>query len=65
MRARDACERCHGERGGAPGNENVVGGWLLCDDCSVDLRPSREEIERKIVKLTVRLRNAVEALSRA
>lgn len=34
----DACENCHGTRGGTPGNENIVDGRVLCDDCSADLR---------------------------
>ncbi|HEV8364597.1 MAG TPA: hypothetical protein VGQ52_13870 [Gemmatimonadaceae bacterium] len=32
----DDCSRCHGERGGARGNENVVDGVLLCDYCHAD-----------------------------
>lgn len=32
----DNCSACHGARGGAPGNENVVDGVVLCDWCSVD-----------------------------
>lgn len=32
----DNCQRCHGARGGAPGNENIVRGEPLCDWCSVD-----------------------------
>lgn len=32
----DNCQRCHGARGGAPGNENVVDGVVLCDWCSAD-----------------------------
>lgn len=30
----DNCENCHGEKGGVPGNENVVNGKVLCDHCS-------------------------------
>ncbi|USN13974.1 hypothetical protein KABACHOK_01380 [Brevundimonas phage vB_BpoS-Kabachok] len=33
----DNCEACHGVSGGAPGNENIVDGKRLCDDCSVDV----------------------------
>lgn len=33
---RDACEACHGERRGVPGNENRIDGQVLCDDCSAD-----------------------------
>ena len=32
----DNCKRCHGVRGGTPGNENIVDGETLCDWCSVD-----------------------------
>jgi len=31
---RDNCAKCHGKRGGVPGNENVVNGLTLCDHCS-------------------------------
>ncbi len=34
---RDNCERCAGTKGGVPGNENRVGGRVLCDDCSVEV----------------------------
>lgn len=33
---KDRCEACHGQRGGAYGNENVIDGHVLCDDCSVE-----------------------------
>lgn len=32
----DKCEKCKGKRGGVRGNENVVGGVILCDYCSAD-----------------------------
>lgn len=32
----DDCERCHGSRGGVKGNENIVSGEVLCDDCHCD-----------------------------
>lgn len=32
----DGCQVCKGARGGAPGNENVVDGVVMCDWCSVD-----------------------------
>lgn len=32
----DNCQRCHGARGGAPGNENLVDGVPVCDWCSVE-----------------------------
>lgn len=33
---RDACQRCHGKRGGVRGNENIVNGVTLCDYCHAD-----------------------------
>lgn len=30
---RDNCQECKGRRGGVPGNENVIGGLVLCDYC--------------------------------
>lgn len=33
---KDNCSRCHGERGGVPGNENIVNGVVLCDYCHSD-----------------------------
>lgn len=42
----DGCEACHGARGGAPGNENIVDGRKLCDWCSHDaMRKARGETE--------------------
>ncbi len=35
---RDNCQGCHGTRGGQLGNENVIKGVILCDDCSCDPR---------------------------
>lgn len=31
--ARDACQVCKGEKGGVPGNENIVDGIVMCDYC--------------------------------
>ncbi len=33
---RDKCEKCHGEKGGTPGNENIVNGRVLCDYCTAE-----------------------------
>ncbi len=33
---RDKCEVCYGERGGVPGNENIIAGKIMCDFCSAD-----------------------------
>ena len=30
---KDACQFCLGAKGGTPGNENIIGGVVLCDDC--------------------------------
>jgi hypothetical protein len=30
------CEVCGGLRGGVPGNENIVGGVVMCDYCHAD-----------------------------
>lgn len=30
---RDRCEDCYGTKGGVIGNENVIGGRLVCDYC--------------------------------
>jgi hypothetical protein len=32
----DGCSMCKGAKGGAPGNENVVNGVVVCDYCHVD-----------------------------
>ena len=37
LMGKDACEECHGETGNVPGNENIVDGRVLCDDCHVRL----------------------------
>lgn len=34
--ARDACKICNGDRGGVPGNENVVDCVVMCDYCHAD-----------------------------
>jgi hypothetical protein len=44
---KDACEICKGERGGVPGNENVVEGVTMCDYCHAERMMDREEIEMK------------------
>lgn len=36
---KDACQICHGERGGVPGNENIVDGIVMCDYCHADTLP--------------------------
>lgn len=34
---RDNCERCHGSKGGAPGNENIIDGKKTCDYCHANM----------------------------
>ena len=34
----DACEVCHGAKGGVPGNENIVNGKVTCDHCTVEAK---------------------------
>jgi hypothetical protein len=38
----DACEICLGRNGGVPGNENVIDGVVMCDECSA-ATPKRKE----------------------
>jgi hypothetical protein len=33
---KDGCEVCHGEKGGVPGNGNVIAGRVVCDYCHAD-----------------------------
>ena len=33
----DACSACSGQRGGVPGNENIVNGCMLCDYCHAEV----------------------------
>lgn len=33
-KTRDACEFCLGVKGGVPGNENRIGGHIVCDYCT-------------------------------
>lgn len=44
--ALDNCEVCHGERGGVPGNENVVNGVIICDYC--DYLQSNPQVEEEL-----------------
>jgi hypothetical protein len=37
LKVRDRCAECRGVRGGAYGNENVIGGRLVCDYCHGDM----------------------------
>lgn len=39
--AKDECEVCHGERGGVPGNENVIDGKIVCDNCHSKIMAER------------------------
>lgn len=42
---RDQCQFCKGIKGGAPGNENVIGGVVCCDDCSVLATNIRDRVD--------------------
>ena len=32
--AKNKCELCLGAKGGTPGNENIIGGHVVCDYCT-------------------------------
>ncbi|WP_156480918.1 hypothetical protein [Variovorax sp. PAMC 28711] len=53
--ARDACKICNGDRGGVPGNENVIDCVVMCDYCHAD------QMEFKALD---RVRKAVKAWKR-
>lgn len=36
LEEKDNCEVCRGEKGGTPGNENIINGWIACDYCHAD-----------------------------
>jgi len=38
----DACEICLGRNGGTPGNENIVDGVVMCDQCTADTLAMKE-----------------------
>ncbi len=42
-KVKDKCEICKGERGGIPGNENIVKGTIICDYCHADYLKDRKE----------------------
>ncbi len=44
---RDNCKMCLGSRGGCLGNENVMYGVVVCDDCSVLLGRDRPADPRR------------------
>jgi hypothetical protein len=48
---RDACEMCLGAKGGVPGNENIIGGVVMCDYCHADK-------EAVVERLTVAMNEA-------
>lgn len=57
---KDKCHFCKGERGGVPGNENIVHGMTICDYCHADIitveRAVRDETlvaSKNIVDLTI------------
>jgi len=40
---RDACQICHGAKGGVPGNENIVDGVTICDYCHAERKPAQPD----------------------
>ena len=42
---RDNCEICFGETGNVLGNENIIGGRRVCDDCHVALGDDKQTQE--------------------
>lgn len=42
-RPKDGCEICKGEKGGTPGNENIINGQVVCDYCHADMIEAREK----------------------
>jgi hypothetical protein len=44
-RERDNCEICGGEKGGVPGNENIVDGVRMCDYCHATLLQQAGKLE--------------------
>lgn len=51
LRGRDDCETCDGKTN-VRGNENVVNGVVMCDDCSV--RYDRPKCDRRTVVKSIR-----------
>lgn len=41
----DGCDFCHGAKGGVPGNEQVVGGYTMCDYCYIIFLTARQNIK--------------------
>lgn len=40
-RPKDGCEICKGEKGGTPGNENIINDQVVCDYCHADMIEAR------------------------
>lgn len=43
----DECQMCLGWSGGAPGNENIIDGVIVCDYCTAKLRRFKAHANRK------------------
>lgn len=44
---KDKCEVCRGSRGGELGNENLIGGVIICDYCHATLSKFSELVIEK------------------
>ena len=40
---RDNCSSCNGEKGGVPGNENIINGCQVCDYCHAETKKPQPE----------------------
>ena len=52
---KDKCEFCLGAKGGVRGNENKIGGVVVCDYCSelvIKIIKDRGEFVRKLLKIS-------------
>jgi hypothetical protein len=53
------CEICNGTQGGVPGNDNVIGGVVICDYCHVatnmSRKPSFENIKKEFGEWTCQI----------
>lgn len=52
---RDKCQVCRGERGGMPGNENIMYGMTVCDYCSSDLITVEREVRDETLRAAARI----------
>jgi hypothetical protein len=57
----DKCEFCLGAKGGTPGNENRIGGKVVCDYCHALLIEMQAGEQDDLTDALARERAAVEA----